>query len=164
MRKFNCNNCIVLLRSPITNCMRWQENYAFQQYTLKDLVLVNNDKSETEVAQLCLTLRDPIDYSLPGSSVHGILQARILEWVTISFSYYVYLTWTADSLEKTLMLGKTEGKRIRRWQKLRWLDSMTDSIDTSLSKLWEIVGVRGAWCAAVQGSQRFRHNLATEQQ
>ena len=164
MRKFNCNNCIVLLRSPITNCMRWQENYAFQQYTLKDLVLVNNDKSETEVAQLCLTLRDPIDYSLPGSSVHGILQARILEWVAISFSYYVYLTWTADSLEKTLMLGKTEGKRIRRWQKLRWLDSMTDSIDTSLSKLWEIVGVRGAWCAAVQGSQRFRHNLATEQQ
>jgi len=54
-----------------------------------------------------------------------------------------------DSLEKTLMLGKTEGKSRRRWQRIRWLDGVTDSRDMNLSKLWEIVKDRGAWCTAV---------------
>ena len=55
----------------------------------------------------------------------------------------------ADSLEKTLMLGKIEGKRRRGWQRIRWLDSITDSVDMNLSKLWEIVEDRGVWYAAV---------------
>ena len=55
----------------------------------------------------------------------------------------------ADSLEKTQMLGKTEGKRRRGWQRIRWLDSITDSMDMNLSKLWEIVEDRGVWSAAV---------------
>ena len=74
--------------------------------------------------------------------------------------YFGHLMQRANSLEKTLMLGKIEGKRRRGWQRIRRLDSLSDSMDMNLSKLWEIVKDREAWHAAVHGVARRRIRLS----
>ena len=87
-----------------------------------------------------------------------------LEGLMLKLQYFGYLMGRADSLEKTLMLGKIEGKMRRVQQRMRWLDSLTDSMNMNLSKLGEIVKDREAWCAAVIGLSKIGRDLMTKQQ
>ena len=99
-----------------------------------------------------MTLGSPLDCrEIKPVVLKEINPEYSLEELMLKLQYFGHLMQRAKSLEKTLMLGKIEGKRRRGQQRMTWLDIITDSMDMSLSKFWEIVENRGPWWAAVHG-------------